>query len=147
MKVMIILGSESDLPVMKGCLETLEEFGIPSEIRILSAHRSLHALIVAVALAQEEGTALFIAAASLNASLAGVVAGLTVRPVISVPLAGGALNGLDSLLASSQMPTGVPVATMTIGAVGAVNAAIFAVQLLALADSELTERLKRRLKR
>jgi 5-(carboxyamino)imidazole ribonucleotide mutase len=138
----IIMGSESDWSTMQSCYELLQEFSIDSSVTILSAHRTPKALSEYVEHAECNGTQVFIAGAGLNASLAGCIAALTIRPVIAVPISSDSLNGIDSLLASSQMPSGIPVATMSIGNPGANNAAILAVQILALNNPELDSQLK-----
>ncbi len=140
-RVAILMGSDSDLPVMRGAAQVLEEFGVPFEAHILSAHRSPQSLATYVAQAADRGIGIIIAGAGLAAHLAGVAAAHTSLPVIGVPLApGGApLGGLDALLATVQMPPGVPVAT--VGLNGAGNAAHLALRILALQDPELAARL------
>lgn len=140
--VAILMGSDSDLPVMKSTLDTLTGFGVPHEVRISSAHRTPHETAAYVQDAEQRGCAIFIAAAGLAAHLAGAVAAHTTRPVIGVPMEGGPLNGFDALLSTVQMPGGVPVASVAIGKAGAKNAAYLATQILALQDSELARRLK-----
>ena len=140
--VLIIMGSDSDLPVMEEGAEVLAEFGVPFEMRISSAHRSPRRTAALAAEAAGRGVRVIIAGAGMAAHLAGVIAAETCLPVIGVPIGGGALNGLDALCSTVQMPGGVPVATMSIGAAGAKNAGIFAVQILALSDATLTEKLK-----
>ena len=140
--VAILMGSDSDLPVMKSTLDTLASFGVPYEVRISSAHRTPAATAEYVADADQRGCAVFIAAAGLAAHLAGAVAAHTIRPVIGVPMEGGPLNGFDALLSTVQMPGGVPVASVAIGKAGAKNAAYLAAQILALQDSGLAQRLK-----
>jgi len=140
--VAILMGSDSDLPVMKSTLETLASFGVPYEVRISSAHRTPAATAEYVADADQRGCAVFIAAAGLAAHLAGAVAAHTIRPVIGVPMEGGPLNGFDALLSTVQMPGGIPVASVAIGKAGAKNAAYLAAQILALQDSGLAQRLK-----
>jgi 5-(carboxyamino)imidazole ribonucleotide mutase len=141
-KVLIIMGSDSDLTVMEGGAKVLAEFGVPFEMRISSAHRSPHRTAALASDAAGRGVRVIIAGAGMAAHLAGVIAAETVLPVIGVPIGGGALNGLDALCSTVQMPGGVPVATMAIGSAGARNAAIFAVQILALDDTNLTEKLR-----
>jgi 5-(carboxyamino)imidazole ribonucleotide mutase len=141
-KVLIIMGSDSDLPVMEGGAKILAEFGVPFEMRISSAHRSPQRTASLAAEAAGRGVRVIIAGAGMAAHLAGVIAAETCLPVIGVPIGGGALNGLDALCSTVQMPGGVPVATMAIGPAGARNAGIFAVQILALGDAILTEKLK-----
>lgn len=140
--VAILMGSDSDLPVMKSTLDTLAAFGVPYEVRISSAHRTPAATAEYVTDADQRGCAVFIAAAGLAAHLAGAVAAHTIRPVIGVPMEGGPLNGFDALLSTVQMPGGIPVASVAIGKAGAKNAAYLATQILALQDSGLAQRLK-----
>lgn len=140
--VAILMGSDSDLPVMKSTLDTLAAFGVPYEVRISSAHRTPAATAAYVEEADQRGCAVFIAAAGLAAHLAGAVAAHTIRPVIGVPMEGGPLNGFDALLSTVQMPGGVPVASVAIGKAGAKNAAYLAAQILALHDQALAQRLK-----
>ena len=140
MKVAVVLGSDSDRPVMAGCLEMLEKFGIEHDLRILSAHRAPRECRDFAERAHES-YALVIAAAGGAAHLAGAVASLTALPVVGVPLASPPFQGQDALLATVQMPPGVPVATMAVGEWGARNAGIFAAQVLALSDAKLREKL------
>jgi 5-(carboxyamino)imidazole ribonucleotide mutase len=140
--VAVLMGSDSDLPVMKSTLDTLAAFGVPYEVRISSAHRTPAATAEYVTDADRRGCAVFIAAAGLAAHLAGAVAAHSIRPVIGVPMEGGPLNGFDALLSTVQMPGGIPVASVAIGKAGAKNAAYLAVQILALQDSGLAQRLK-----
>jgi 5-(carboxyamino)imidazole ribonucleotide mutase len=141
-KVLIIMGSDSDLPVMEVGAMVLTEFGVPFEMRISSAHRSPQRTASLAMEAAGRGVRVIIAGAGMAAHLAGVIAAETCLPVIGVPIGGGALNGLDALCSTVQMPGGVPVATMAIGPAGARNAGIFAVQILALGDDVLTEKLR-----
>lgn len=141
-QVCIVMGSKSDLPTMEYTMATLKEFDVPYEVRILSAHRTPRETLVLSEQAAERGIRVFIAGAGGAAHLAGVIAGSTILPVIGVPMQTNALGGMDSLLSIVQMPQGVPVATTAIGKAGAKNAAILAVQMLALSDSELAEKLK-----
>jgi len=140
--VLIIMGSDSDLPVMEEGAKVLAEFGVPFEIRISSAHRSPKRTAELAAEAAGRGIRVIIAGAGMAAHLAGVIAAGTCLPVIGVPMGGSALGGLDALYSTVQMPGGIPVATMAIGKAGAKNAGIFAVQILALGDPLLMERLK-----
>jgi len=140
--VAILMGSDSDLPVMQTTLGTLDSLQVPYEVKITSAHRTPDATHNYVTSADERGCAAFIAAAGLAAHLAGVVASLTIKPVIGVPMDGGPLNGQDALLSTVMMPGGIPVATVAIGKAGAKNAAYLAAQILALSDPELAERVK-----
>jgi 5-(carboxyamino)imidazole ribonucleotide mutase len=141
--VAILMGSDSDLPTVRETCSVLQTFGVPFEAHVLSAHRSPEDLVAYVRQAEEAGVQVFVAAAGGAAHLAGVVAAHSTRPVVGIPMQTSPLNGLDSLLSTVQMPGGVPVATMAIGAAGARNAGLFAVQVLALADSVLAERLQR----
>ncbi len=140
--VAVLMGSESDLPVMKTTLQTLDDLGVAREAKITSAHRTPDATRRYVAEAEARGCAVFIAAAGLAAHLAGAVAGLTTRPVIGVPLEGGPLNGRDALLSTVQMPGGIPVACVAIGKAGAKNAGYLAAQILALGDEDLAARVR-----
>ncbi len=139
--VAVLMGSDSDFDVMKEAAEVLGEFGVRCDVRVLSAHRSPSALRTFVEESARTGTRVFIAGAGGAAHLAGTVAAHTALPVLGVPLPGSMLNGLDALLATVQMPAGIPVATFAIGTAGARNAALFAVALLALSDPALAERL------
>jgi 5-(carboxyamino)imidazole ribonucleotide mutase len=136
------MGSKSDWDIMRHATETLERFGVAHEARVLSAHRSPHASAEYASKAEERGIQILIAAAGGAAHLAGVVAAHTTLPVLGVPLESAALNGLDSLLSTVQMPAGVPVGTLAIGRAGAINAALLAVAILALARPELREKLR-----
>ena len=140
--VAVLMGSKSDLPVLEKTLAVLEGLGIPHEVRITSAHRTPDATHAYVKDADARGCAVFVAAAGLAAHLAGTVAGLTLKPVIGIPLDAGPLQGMDSLLSTVQMPGGIPVATVAIGSAGAKNAGYLAAQILALADPSLAARLK-----
>lgn len=141
-KVGILMGSKSDLEVMNEVASTLEEFGVPYEMKVLSAHRTPDKTAVFAASAEKRGVQVLIAGAGAAAHLAGVVAAHSILPVIGIPLASSSLQGLDSLLSTVQMPGGVPVASMAIGKAGAKNAALFAVQILALQDPQLGEKFK-----
>ena len=140
--VAIVMGSDSDLPAMQSTIDVLKKFNIPLEVKITSAHRTPQRTHEYIKDADQRGCGVFIAAAGLAAHLAGTVAGLTVKPVIGVPMDGGPLNGQDALLSTVMMPGGIPVATVAIGKAGAKNAAYLAAQILALSDSELSERIK-----
>jgi len=140
-RVGILLGSDSDTEAMQPCAQVLEEFAVPHEVRVISAHRTPEAAHAYATTAADRGLEVLIAAAGGAAHLAGVLAGLTPLPVIGVPIRTSALDGLDSLLSTVQMPRGVPVATVAIGKAGPVNAAVLAVQILAVADADLRERL------
>ena len=137
----IIMGSDSDLAVMQEAAKVLKQFAIPYEIGVYSAHRSPHRTLEYVRSARERGLKVIIAGAGSSAHLAGVTAGETTLPVIGIPINSSPLSGLDSLLSTVQMPPGVPVATMGVGNSGATNAAVFAVQILALGDERLARRL------
>ena len=137
----IVMGSDSDWPVLRACAETLKRFEVPYEARVLSAHRTPDAALDYAAGAQERGLKVLIGAAGGAAHLAGVLAAKSPLPVLAVPMPSKHLQGLDSLLAMVQMPGGIPVATFAIGEAGAVNAALFSVAMLALDDAELAQRL------
>ncbi len=140
MKVAIIIGSDSDWPIMKPAAETLKRFGVEAEVTVASAHRTPARVEAFVRGAEERGVGAFIAAAGGAAHLAGVVASHTVRPVIGVPVNATPLGGMDALLATVQMPSGIPVATMAVN--GAKNAALFAVSALAAGEPALLEKLR-----
>lgn len=139
----MVLGSASDWPQVEPGAVLLQDWGIPFEVVVASAHRAPQQVQAYAREAAARGLKVIIAAAGAAAHLAGVLAAETTLPVIGVPLPGSSLNGLDSLLSTVQMPAGVPVATMAIGPAGAKNAAIFAAQILALGDPGLKERLQR----
>lgn len=139
--VAVLMGSDSDLPVMQSTLDILKSLNIPFEVRITSAHRTPDNTHQYVKDADQRGCAVFIAAAGLAAHLAGTVAALTLKPVIGVPLDAGPLKGMDSLLSTVQMPGGIPVACVAIGNAGAKNAAWLAAQIIATNDTELAKRL------
>ena len=138
----IVMGSDSDLEVMQRCARQLGEFGVACELRVISAHRTPEAAHRYARGAAGRGLKVIVAGAGMSAALAGVLAANTTLPVIGVPIEGGSLKGLDALLATSQMPPGVPVACMAIGSAGATNAAVLAAQVLALADVALARRLR-----
>ncbi len=140
-KVGVIMGSKSDWPVMTHAADTLESLGVPHEVRVMSAHRTPDVVLEYSRTAEERGLGVVIAAAGGAAHLAGVVASSTALPVLGVPM-GSALQGLDSLLSTVQMPGGVPVATLAIGKAGAVNAAILATQILGVADTGFRKAVK-----
>jgi phosphoribosylaminoimidazole carboxylase PurE protein len=142
MKIAVLIGSESDYDIVKDALETLKQFEVPFLLEVTSAHRSPARTIHLIKAAEEKGVEVFIAVAGKAAHLAGVVAAHTIRPVIGVPVDSQGLNGLDALLSTVQMPKGVPVATMGLGKMGAGNAALLAIEILALKDPALQERLK-----
>jgi len=140
--VAVLMGSDSDMKVMKSCIEQLGDFGIEPVVRIISAHRTPGIAADFAENAAGNGIKVIIAAAGMAAHLAGAMAAKSALPVIGVPVDSGAgLGGMDALLSTVQMPPGVPVATMAIGKAGAKNAAIFAVQILALADANFSEKL------
>ena len=139
--VLILMGSDSDLEVMKEAARVLEEFGVAYEMDVTSAHRSPERTRRIVSEARERGVKVFIIGAGAAAHLAGVVAAETTLPVIGVPLDSTALRGVDSLYATVQMPAGIPVATMAIGKAGATNAAILAIEMLAIANEDLQSKL------
>ncbi len=140
-RVAILMGSKSDWEAMRAAEETLEALGIASDTRVISAHRTPDRLTAYLASAEERGIEVVIAGAGAAAHLAGVTAAHTVLPVLGVPLEGGALRGLDALLATVQMPGGIPVASFAIGRSGAKNAALFAAAILARSDSSVREKL------
>jgi phosphoribosylamine--glycine ligase len=139
--VLILMGSDSDAPVMQGAVDILQELGISSEITVASAHRSPERVLRLVREAPDRGVKVFIVGAGAAAHLAGVVAAHTTMPVIGVPIDSSALKGLDALLSTVQMPPGVPVATVSIGKPGATNAGVLAAQILAVADPKVASRL------
>jgi len=141
-KVLIVMGSDSDIPVMEEASKVLQQFGIPFEMRISSAHRCPERTAALAAEAEGRGIKVVIAGAGMAAHLAGVMAAGTILPVIGVPIGGGALGGVDALYSTVQMPGGIPVATVAIGKAGAKNAGLLAVQMLALSDKNLASRLK-----
>jgi phosphoribosylaminoimidazole carboxylase PurE protein len=142
MKVAILIGSDSDYEVAKEAVRILREFGITFSLEVTSAHRSPQRTVELVRNFEEKGVEVFIAMAGKAAHLAGFVAAHTLRPVIGVPVESSALKGLDSLLSTVQMPKGVPVATMGLGKSGASNAALLAVQILALREESLMAKMK-----
>ncbi|MCX5633484.1 MAG: 5-(carboxyamino)imidazole ribonucleotide mutase [Phycisphaerae bacterium] len=140
--VAVVMGSDSDMPVMKACIDKLKEFGIEPVVRIISAHRTPDIADEFAQAAAKNGIKVIIAAAGMAAHLAGAIAARTTLPIIGVPLAADqSPAGIDALLSTVQMPPGIPVASMAIGKAGAINAAIFAVQILALGDEKLAARL------
>jgi 5-(carboxyamino)imidazole ribonucleotide mutase len=138
----IVMGSKSDWETMKSTRDTLVQFGVPHECRVLSAHRTPAATAEYVGAAAERGLEVIIAAAGGAAHLAGVVAAHTLLPVLGVPMESASLKGLDSLLATVQMPGGIPVGTLAIGKPGATNAALLAVAILSITRPELKEKLR-----
>ena len=139
--VSIIMGSKSDYEIMKECAKTLENFSVPYELIISSAHRSPERTKNYIKTAEAKGAKVFIAAAGMAAHLAGAVAATTTKPVIGVPMKGGAMDGMEAMLSTVQMPSGMPVATLALGKAGAINAAYLAMQILALDDVELATKL------
>lgn len=139
--VAIVMGSDSDWPVMAETVKLLQRFGVPHSVDVISAHRTPEDAHEWASTARERGVKAIVAAAGGAAHLAGVVAANTTLPVIGVPLVGWALDGLDALLSTAQMPGGIPVATMAIGKAGARNAAILAVEMLAIEDSAMRDKL------
>ena len=139
--VAILMGSDTDFPVMSEAAKTLEKFGIPYELEVVSAHRTPARAHEYATTASKRGLKVLIAAAGAAAHLAGVIAANTTLPVIGVPMGTSSLNGLDALLSTVQMPGGIPVATMAIDKAGAVNSAIFAAEILGLSDPEIARRL------
>ncbi len=141
-RVIILLGSKSDLPVIEGMYPLLDRFGLSYAVEVASAHRQPDKLKRIVARAEKGGTEVFVAAAGMAAHLPGVVASLTGKPVIGVPVAAGPLAGVDALLSIVQMPPGVPVATVAVGSAGARNAACLAARMIALKDSKVAARVE-----
>ncbi|MHC4843632.1 MAG: 5-(carboxyamino)imidazole ribonucleotide mutase [Planctomycetota bacterium] len=140
--VAVVMGSDSDMDVMENCIEQLQDFGIKPVVRIISAHRTPDIAAEFAEKASEKGIKVIIAAAGMAAHLAGALAAKTILPIIGVPIAAGkGLGGMDALLSTVQMPPGVPVGTVAIGKAGAKNAAVLAVQILALSDKGLTDKL------
>ncbi len=139
MKVGVLMGSASDSEKMAKASETLERFGIEADVRVLSAHRNPHEVVELVSGAREAGYVAFICGAGMAAHLAGVVAAHTTLPVVGVPMSGGALNGVDALYSTVQMPKGIPVATVAVD--GSMNAALLVVEMLAISDEGLAAKL------
>ncbi|EAH4568444.1 5-(carboxyamino)imidazole ribonucleotide mutase [Campylobacter jejuni] len=140
--VSILMGSKSDYETMKEAVKTLESFGVKYELIISSAHRSPKRTKEYIANAEEKGAKVFIAAAGMAAHLAGAVAAYTTKPVLGVPMSGSNLASMDSLFSTVQMPSGIPVGTLAIGKAGAINAAYLAMQILAIYDVDLAQKLK-----
>ena len=138
-KVAIIMGSDSDFPIVSKAVTKLKEFGVPYEVHVMSAHRTPDAAIEFSSNAKKNGFGVIIAAAGMAAHLAGVLAAKTTLPVIGIPCKSAAFDGMDALLATVMMPTGIPVATVAVN--GAANAAILAIQMLALSDETLAQKL------
>ena len=139
--VAILMGSKSDWSKVRAATSVLEEFEVPFEVKVTSAHRTPKQTAEYVATVETNGCKVFICAAGLAAHLAGAVAAHTTKPVIGIPVDGGPLNGFDALLSTVQMPGGIPVATVAIGSAGAKNAGYLAVQMLALSDEQLAKKL------
>lgn len=139
--VSIIMGSKSDYEIVKSAAEILDNFGVAYEMIISSAHRSPERTVNYIKTAEQKGAQVFICAAGMAAHLAGSVAANSTKPVIGVPIGGSALSGVDALYSTVQMPAGMPVATLAIGKAGAINAAYLAVQILALDDANLQDKL------
>ncbi|UCG79131.1 MAG: 5-(carboxyamino)imidazole ribonucleotide mutase [Nitrospirota bacterium] len=142
-KALILMGSDSDLPVMQEAGKVFEDFGIAYKMSVASAHRTPEKVMGLVGEAEKKGAEVIIAGAGMAAHLAGVVAAHTILPVIGIPLSSSSLNGFDSLLSTVQMPPGIPVGTMAIGKAGAKNAALFAIQIMANKDKGLKTRLRK----
>ena len=140
MSVAMLMGSDSDFARLEGCVKTLRQLEVPVEARVLSAHRTPHRLVEYLKDAEGRGVQVFLCAAGGAAHLAGVVAAHTDRPVVGIPMDNPPMGGLDALLATVQMPGGIPVATVAVGGGGPVNAALFAARMLALSDEELAAR-------
>lgn len=140
--VSIIMGSKSDYEIMKNCSDTFEKFNVKYEMIISSAHRSPTRTKKYIKEAEEKGAQVFIAAAGMAAHLAGALAAGTTKPVVGVPMKGGAMDGMDAMLSTVQMPSGMPVATVALGKAGAINAAYLSMQILAINDKELAIKLK-----
>lgn len=140
-KVAVIMGSDSDLPIVQKAIATLEEYSVPFEVHVFSAHRTPVQVSEFVSHAKDNGFGVIIAAAGMAAHLAGAIAAKTTLPVIGIPIKSNKLDGVDALLSTVMMPPGIPVATVAID--GAVNAALLSVQILALSDSELEKKLEK----
>ena len=140
--VAIIMGSDSDLPVVEAIFPILDSFGVKFTKNVMSAHRTPQDVMQLIRNSEKNGCKVFIAAAGMAAHLAGAVAAHSIKPVIGIPIESGGMGGIDSLLSTAMMPPGVPVATVAVGKSGAKNSAILAVQILATADEELSQKLK-----
>lgn len=141
-KIAVIMGSDSDLPVVKKAIDILEQFGVPYEVHIFSAHRTPNEAAAFSKAARQNGFGAIIAAAGMAAHLAGAIAANTTLPVVGIPILSGNLGGIDALLSTVQMPTGIPVATVAVN--GAANAALLCIQMLAISDSELAAALDKK---
>ena len=142
MSVAVVMGSKSDLEIVRGAFDVLKEFGVPFTGRVLSAHRTPEEAAEFAANAEKNGVKIIICAAGMAAHLGGVIAAHTTLPVIGIPVASAPFNGLDALFSIVQMPPGIPVAAVTAGKAGGKNAALYAISILALSDSGLAEKLK-----
>ena len=140
--VAILMGSDSDLPVVSEVFKIFDEFGVKYSKSVLSAHRSPHQVIELIKTSESNGCKLFIAAAGMAAHLAGAVAAHSHKPVIGIPIESGGLGGLDALLSTAQMPPGIPVATVAIGKAGAKNSAILAIQMLAISNEDMANKFR-----
>lgn len=141
-KIAVIMGSDSDLPVVQKAIDTLKEFDVPYEVHVYSAHRTPDQAAAFAAGARKAGFGAIIAAAGMAAHLAGAIAARTTLPVVGIPVKGGAMDGMDALLATVQMPSGMPVATVALN--GAVNAALLCIQMLAIEDASLAAKLEQK---
>ena len=141
LEVAVIMGSDSDLPVVEAAFPIFDKFGINYTKNVMSAHRTPHDVIEFIKDSENNGCKVFIAAAGMAAHLAGALAAHTVRPVIGIPIESGGMGGIDSLLSTVMMPPGVPVATVAVGKSGAKNSAILAIQILATSNDELQQKL------
>lgn len=142
-RVLILMGSDSDLPVMEETGKILDDFAVPYKMAVASAHRTPERVVKLIREAEKNGAEAIIAGAGMAAHLAGVVAAHTILPVIGIPLSSSQLDGLDALLSTVQMPPGIPVGTMGIGKAGAKNAALFVLQIIAVKDRVVREKMKR----
>ena len=140
-QVAIIMGSDSDLPVVEASFSILDDFGVKYTKNVMSAHRTPHDVMELIKTSEENGCKVFIAAAGMAAHLAGAVAAHSTKPVIGIPIESGGMGGIDSLLSTAMMPPGVPVATVAVGKSGAKNSAILAVHILATSDEDLAQKL------
>lgn len=141
--VAILMGSDSDLPIVSEVFKIFDEFGVKYTKSVLSAHRSPHQVIELIKTSESNGCKLFIAAAGMAAHLAGAVAAHSFKPVIGIPIESGGLGGLDALLSTAQMPPGIPVATVAIGKAGAKNSAILAIQMLSISDENMADKFSK----
>ncbi len=139
--VAVVMGSDSDWATMENCVKMLQKFGIPYQVRVISAHRTPRLAQEFAENAAKQGIKIIVAAAGAAAHLPGVLASYTTLPIIGVPMKGGAMDGMDAMLSMVQMPAGVPVATVALGQAGATNAAVLAAQILALSDAAIADKL------